>query len=156
MKLFELQEPSDREAHINPLNDGAVDDQFHDVMDIVDEIHHTLNLHLYPDPNQRTSNTIGQRMEHIHKLEQEWFPPTSVPISTLSATEPDYDPNHVKKITNQQSGKLPRVYESGAKRFIGDGNHRVLAAYFAGEKNIKVNLINVPELERRVEELVKG
>lgn len=154
MKLNELQEKDHREDHINPLNGGKVEQSFHDAMDYIEEIQSDLLWEL-KDEEQRNAMSPKDRAELIFKTELKWFGTTSVDIDSLIATEPDYDPQYVKYLMKHPSGKVPRVYEYMGKRYIADGNHRVLAAYFSNQKQVNVNLVNVNEYEKKLHKLIQ-
>lgn len=77
----------------------------------------------------------------------------SLPISSLTATEPYLDEDHLNAILNntkrlQTSSKIPVVYKLGDKFIIGDGNHRIVAEYKSGAKKIKALLVDLDKLVR--------
>lgn len=155
MKIDELYEKYDREDHINPLNGGKVDPEFHDAMDYVEEVQGDLLWELVPDEDQRKQMSPKQRTDLIYQTEMKWFGSTAVDVDSLISTEPDYDPAHVKQLMNKPSSKLPRVYQYKGKRYVGDGNHRVLAAHFSGQKQVNVNLVDVDEYEHKLHTLIQ-
>lgn len=154
MKIIELTEKYDREDHINPLNGGKVDQSFHDAMDYIEEVQGDLLWELR-DENQRKTMSPKERADLIYQTELKWFGTTAVDVDTLIATEPDYDLQHVKHLMDNPSGKAPRVYEYEGKRYIADGNHRVLAAYFSKQKQVNVNLVNVKQYEEKLHQLIQ-
>lgn len=154
MKISEVardEHEEDLRRKTNPLNGGEVNDTAWDIMDEFDE-------HFFNVVNELKRLTPNLPASEYYKrainLVSDSVNPVSVPIDKLTSTEPGYNDDHVKKI-DISSNNHPNVYHSNGMYVIADGNHRVLAAYFAGKKDVKVNLITINDINKVAKEYAK-
>jgi len=156
MKVKELLEFIDDEEsprnYPNPLPSiEAGDPEFEKFDDAASEAERMM-VYKYRSENGIGGNITGEEYGNILKQSrQKYGKITNIPIKKLIATEPFLDKNHLDKIMKGEattpSDKLPNVYKVGNAYYIGDGNHRVVAAALQGNQTVKVLLLDVDKLK---------
>lgn len=89
-------------------------------------------------PPREKANMVKEMRDHLTQ-------PKTLPISQLISTEPTIDKSHLDALkagSTQHKGNA-FVFKYKNKNVIADGNHRVIAAFFNGDKNVTVDFLDV-------------
>ncbi len=149
MKILEiLSEEYTRELK-NPLgfNRSNIGDAF-EYMDDIDE----RLIALYKKEQNITSGLRGAELMAAGKKQNEKYGTViNVPISGIIPTEEYLVQKQIDNINNgtaKTSSRLPIVYKLGDKYVIGDGNHRIAAAFLRGEQTIKSLVLDGTKIKK--------
>lgn len=93
-----------------------------------------------------------QKFIEANKMLKQLGTPQNVDIDHLIPLEPQVDSEHIQKLIQTGSSDLPWVYLYKNKMYINDGNHRVVAAKLAGNKQVKVQLVDVDKVYKLMED----
>lgn len=153
MKLQDLATPileDNERKYPNPLPSIDMSHPlFSQWTDVADEVEGEL-VDLYKRENNIESLTGRAYGDALKLMRDRVGSVVSLPIASLIATEPYLEEDHLNAIMadpgTKASGKMPVVYKLGDKLIIGDGNHRVVAAYRGGAKRVKALLMDLDKL----------
>lgn len=151
-ELLEFSGEEDPRNYPNPLPSiNAGDPEFEKFDDAAGEVERMM-VYQYQKENGIEGHLSGREYGNILKQSrQRYGQVTDVPIKKLIATEPFLDKKHLDKIVKGEptdpSDKLPNIYKIGNTYYIGDGNHRVVAASLQGNQTVRTLLLDVDKLK---------
>ena len=145
--MVDMDDNYDSHRVKNPLPNvmSMEDPLFGEAFDAMDEAVYTFIFQNAEQEAMYKQLPPRQKAAMVKEMTAQLSKQTKLPIASLISTEPTIDKRHIEALktgTTQHKGN-PSVFKYKGKNFIEDGNHRVIAAHLAGEKDVTVNFLDI-------------
>lgn len=144
---MKLEDIFEKREYKNPFPNviSSKDQLFGDAFDEMDD-HVYAYIEMIPELKDQYKNASTRgAADIVMQVRNKLSPETTLPIDKLISSEPTLDKAHIDAIMNKTfvKGKIPYVIKYDNKYIVVDGNHRVVASFLSGEKNIRVKLMDL-------------